>query len=354
MEALSAPSSWVSNHPDWLQAGDASQSRFKLMLVHDGYQHLDQAIKALQGRDFPSDSEVLLLSVADLFRTPLHLVGKDVEHSAQSQATRSHSRGRHKKTQALFDKLEWVSRQARARLQAAFPDWRISFEQPLDWQPNLIFLGVYGQSSIRNPGLGEIIRKMSTESNIPFIVARPQRQSESTGGPSLIAFDGPASAAAILQALQRRPTHRGSNFHLVFYKDPLMAHAERWSAGYEEPDRLWIDNQLVRTKTAIEALGHKVSRVTASGNTADAILKEAKRVDAESVLLGTGSLANLGSLSNQSIAVTVAAQADCSVEIVFSARRPRPAAALQASAIAQSIVLRKRRNEPSPGVASSI
>lgn len=356
MEALSAPTSQVSNQPSQPLAGGESQSRFRLMVVHDGYRHLDHAIEALQSRALPADTEALVLTVGDLFRTPLHLVGKEIgiARSEASAAARSRRLGRPKRTQLFFHNLEAIQRQARAKLKAAFPDWRISFEQPFGWQPNLIFLSACNQSPAGNPGLVEFIRKMSAESSVPFVVARPGSPNPLPRRLSLIAVDGPASAAAVLQSLQRGAAPKGSHFHLMFYRDPLMAHAARWSAGYEEPDREWIDSQLVRTKSAIEALGHKVSCAAAAGSSAQAILAEARRVAAESILLGTGPLACLGSLRAQSVAATVAAEAGCSVEIAFSDQQPQPAAKFPSVVAAQTIAAWKNRNDSPAGMASSM
>jgi len=354
MEALSATPNQISTQPNLLQLGGESRGRFRLMLVHDGYQHIDDAIGALRSRGLPADTEVLLLTVGDLFRASLHLVGKDIVPAGHGAATRSHSRGPHKKTQIIFHKLQSLQLHAHAKLQAAFPGWRISVEQPFGWQPNLIYLAACNQPSDRNPGLGEIIRKLSTESSIPFVVGRAPLQKQSSCRPALIAFDGPASGAAVLDTLPRYPAIRHIKFHLMFYKDPLMTHAERWGAGYEEPDREWIDRQLVRTKRAIEALGHEVTCVTVVGNTAETILAESKRIDAENILIGTGPLAALGPLSAQSIVFTVAARADCAVEAAFSGQHPRPAAKLQAIATPEIVATWQGRSGSRVGMCSSM
>ncbi len=193
MAALSVPSIRNLNSTAQIQAGGKSESRFRLMLVHDGYEHLDRVIDDLHGRNFPADSDVLLLSVSDLFRTPLHMVGKNVSHPAPRCASRVPSLPSYRKTKAFFDKLESVKRQAHAKLQAAFPHWEISFERPLGWQPDLIYLGAQNQSSVANPGFGEIIRKISNESTVPVIVLGQQPDDRSVSRPEVFAFGGPAS-----------------------------------------------------------------------------------------------------------------------------------------------------------------
>lgn len=331
MEALSSPSSRVSMDPYQLRTASAWRSRFRLMLLHDGHQHIDQAIDFyLKSRSFPSDSEVLLLSVSDLFRAPLHLAGKEPV-AAPGAAGRVFSLPKYKKAQAFFDKLGSVQRQTREKLQAAFPGWDIRFDRPLVWHPDVIFLAAFDLSARSHSGYAEIIRKLSSEASVPLIIAR-QAERRSRSRFSAVVFDGPASANALLKALAQRPADRGGELYLMFYQDPMLSPAERWSAGYEEPDQSRVDTQLVKTRKAIEALGHKVSCVNVVGNTAQAILQEAKRVEAESILLGTAPLTAAGSLGLQSVAAAVAAQAECPVEIVFSRQKLQPTATLKAVA----------------------
>jgi|GEM_PF-4437663 len=353
MEALSAASS-LFNHPVQVHAAEGSESPFKLMLVHDGYERIHPLIDDLKTCGFPANTEVLLLSVGDLFRTPLHLIGTTGGSLDYRAATRIRSLVSYRQNQEFLNKLDLAKREAYAELVSAFPHWHISSRQTLGWQPDLIFFGAYNRSLVQNPGLAEIIRKINAESNIPFRVARPRPPMSKSPGALMIAFDSPPSAVAVLTALRCRLMNRGIPVHLMFYLDPLTAQAQRWSAGYEEPDREWIDSQLVRTKRAIEAFGYSVSCVNTVGNTAQTILNEAKRIGAESILLGTRPLQKLGDLSWQSIAIVVGTQAECSVELVFAAPQERLATTLHAVASSKATARREGTSRPCDGSVTSL
>jgi nucleotide-binding universal stress UspA family protein len=170
-----------------------------------------------------------------------------------------------------------------------------------------------------------MIRKLVTESQFSLRVLPGQSQIWPFRRPTLVAFDGPESAKAILTALPRRPLARGCEVQLLFCTKPLKSDAVRATAELAEPDGESIARQLLQTKAAIEALGNRVSSLGPIGNRAQAILDEAKRVDAECILIGNGQRDILSDLVGQSVAATVTANATCPVEIISA--RPEDQAA---------------------------
>ena len=185
METLSVPSYRVSdivgrsasNHPGHAGAAGEPQNRFRLMLVHDGYQNLDQLIEDLKGCGYPDDTEILLLSAAELFRAPLHLAGN---YATNPEPLAWTPKLTYWKTHGRWDKLNPAARRARGKILAAFPHWKITFNQPLGWQANLIVIGTHHKSSIDNCGLAEMIRKITSESKIPFRVAGAPSQDDAS------------------------------------------------------------------------------------------------------------------------------------------------------------------------------
>ena len=349
MEALSSSPNEILTQPRLLQCGGDWNRPFRLMLVHDGIQCVHRAIDNLQSLDLPRKTEVLLLSISELFRTPLHLAGRSDVPSAFVRVNPGAILPKYKKTQAFFDHLEFVTRQAQARLHAAFPHWEIRFERPLAWQPDLVYFCPFDPSSVSELGLIELIRKMSEESNIPLIVGR--RQADRAAGQRflVVVFDGGASAGAVSKELARWPIDQESELYLILFKDRLMSAAERWMSGYQEADCEWLDSELDKTRKAIEALGHRVSCMNVVGNTAHAILQEANRVEARNILLAIGDSAGM-----QTIAATVAAQAGCTVKIVFSGERPTPPKAARSAAGRQHAARWKSTSESRSSLSAAI
>lgn len=312
MESTATPSQRAENCPT---QHSAPKHSFRLMLVHDAYQHLDQQIDDLKRCLLPADTEVLMISVAELFRAPLRFSAR-IANNQYELMDGTRSRSTWTKPYECWDKLNPGARQARAKMLAAFHSWSITFEQPLAWQPNLIVIGAQGQLSAHRRNLVELAGKITYEANISFRIARPYSQLRTLPRSSVIAFDSAASLASILKTLARCPSGHVIDIALMFYRDRLVAQAERWSPDYEESDREWMVSQLVRAKTAIESLGYRVRVVPTAASTAQAILHETHNLGAEDIILGTAPLGVLGKLGGQSLALTVAIEADCSVQIV--------------------------------------
>ena len=135
METLSAPSSRVSdvvgrpasNYPSDAGVANEPQNRFRLMLVHGGYQNLDQLI-----------------------------------------------------------------------------DLEDTFDRPLGWQANLIVIGTNHKSSLDNRGLAEMIRKITSESKIPFRVVGVHSQDDALASPADCSM-GVIGAAPQVQREELRP-----------------------------------------------------------------------------------------------------------------------------------------------------
>lgn len=324
--ALSSPlANHVATHGEPYRTSPMppSHGRFRLLLIQDHKQPI--AIDDLASGGFPANAEVLLLTLPALFRShPYH------ENQTKSEIG---STG--------FLKLELAARQTRTALLAAFPLWdvetavssrsdQVVIAEASRWQPDLIVFGAMNATAHKSRAFRSLLRKLVTECHFPIRVTRANSQIWSFLRPALIAFDGADSAAAILTALRNRRLAKGSDVKLLFCAEPLNANATTSSDGFAEPRREWIAEQLVQTKIAIEAMGHKVSSVALVGNTAQAILDEARRADAEAILIGKGSKDVLSDLVAQSVAATVAANAACSVEIICG--RPQTAGLSQAIA----------------------
>lgn len=307
------------------QESFAQEQRYRVLLVHEHDQPLDNEITDLQSCGLPANTEAMIFTVTALHKLLLHWT--EVGNGALSIENRQSHRSRGDSTA----KLKLASSQARAKLLTAFPLWNIHntvsakprremIEQALLWQPDLIVIAEANPSITRSRAFRGIMRKLVTEANFSLRVSRPQEQIWSFRRPTVIAFDGSASADAVSNALTRRPWCQGREIKLFFCMEAVKPDAARSNNSHAAPDREQIARLLLQTKIAIEALGHRVSSLVSIDNTAQAILEEARRVDAEGIFIGNGTRGVLADLVAQSVAATVAANAPCPVEIVCRAR----------------------------------
>lgn len=305
-----------------------SHQRFRLMIVHDDSRLIENAIDDLGNCGLPANTELLLLAAPQLF-----------------PASVNEARSQHPGSPGTFTdataELELATNQARAKLLAAFPLWEVQssvsfrtsqvvIEEAARWQPDLIVIGSANPSGPKSRAFRSLLRKLVTESHFPIRVSRADPQIWSFRRPILIAFDGASGAQAVVNSLKRRKTTGDREIKLLFCAEPLSGDGVTSSEGFAEPKREWIAGQLVQTKMAIEAMGCRVNSVGFVGNTAQAILEQAQRMDAESIILGKGDHDVLTDLVAQSVAATVAANAGCPVEIVCA----KPERASTAPAIA--------------------
>lgn len=330
MESLANRTTLCAGEPaSWFPADISTSNRFKLLLVHSTYRNFDQEIGDLQSCGIPTATEARLINVPHLFRFWHH-----------NDDTRTNRPDRYSE---WLQELELSVRQARAKLMAAFPTWEVQssvslspsqawMEQALGWEPNLIFFGLANQASARSRAFRSNLRKLVTELNFSVRVARRSSLIWSFRRPVVIALDGPASAAAIVAVLKRRQVARGSDVRLLFYTEALQTGAVRSTSACAEPDRESIAKQLLQTQSAIEALGYRVSLLPPIAKTAETILDETGRIDAECLFLGRGTQDLLRDLISRSLAATVAANAPCSVEIVCTDRRAQTTEAVQGTA----------------------
>lgn len=302
-------------HPDTDSMPGRSQDPFRLLLVHSGDRNLTREIADLQSCGLPANTEALVLTVPDPFNSSPYQLDARIE----SRRNASHQ------------ELELASRLACKELLAAFPLWSVQsaassrpdravLENALRWQPDLVTLGLTDKSAATSRAFRGLLRKLVTESRISVRAQRAPAHIWSFRRPIVIAFDGRASADAVLRALRRRRIAPGSEVKLLLCNDSPNADAVPSKQPHAGRHSEWIASQLLHAKATIEPLGYRVSSLIPIDNTAQAILNEAKRVDAECILIGKAPRDVLGDLAAQSVAASVVANADCSVEIACPSR----------------------------------
>lgn len=302
-------------HPDTDSMAGRSQEPFRLLLVHGCDRTLTREIADLQSCGLPANTEALVLTVPDPFNSSPY----QIDTRSDSPRNASHQ------------ELELASQLARKELLAAFPLWNVQsaassrpdravLEHALSWQPDLVILGLTDKSAARSRAFRGLLRKLVTESRISVRAQRAPAHIWSFRRPIVIALDGRASVDAVLTALRRRRIAPGSEVKLLLCSDSPGTDAVPSKQPHAGRHSEWIASQLLHAKAAIEPLGYRVSSLVPIDNTAQAILAQAQRIDAEAIIIGKAPRDVLGDLAAQSVAASVVANADCSVEIACASR----------------------------------
>lgn len=328
--------------PDrWEQRKTETASRFKLLVLHDGYREFGYEIADLQKAGLPADSEVEILTVADLLLPPLYLADGDTPDLGYYCDTRIGGQYGLAYVSEIFHIMDKSSRSARAKLQAAFPDWNVrntvSAELPsravvdkaVRWRPDLVVIGSANLTWMERRGLRRLTQRLIAETRCSVRIVRPPRVASEMPTRIMIGFDASTQAAAALAAVGQRRWAAGSEAYLVSCVEPLITDEVNWAHDYIELDRRRAEQELAMAKTLLEESGLKVTTMIPIGDPAQSMIEEAKRLNVESIFLGSRELGLIGSLLFRSVSTHVATRAECSVEIARAAPEPQPRAVEQ-------------------------
>lgn len=309
--------------------------RFKLLLLHDGLQEFGYEIADLRRACLPADTEVEILTVVDLFMPPLYLTDGDTPDMGYYFDNRISGQHGMRNTSELFHAMEKTSRGAREKLLAAFPTWKVRrsvsaelaaravLDKAVRWQPDLVVLGSNPLNWIERRGLRRLTQRLTAEARCSVRVVRPPHRDAATPQRIMIAFDGSKHAYAALEAVRRRSWADGAEAYLVSCIEPLITDEFDWAHDYLEADRCRMETELAKATVLLKNSGLRVSTLVPIGNPAQSLVDEARRLNIESIFLGTRGLGLLGSLLTTSVSAAVASRADCSVEITRAPREPQ-------------------------------
>jgi nucleotide-binding universal stress UspA family protein len=291
----------------------------KVLIAYDGLECSDAALDDLKRAGLPEVLQAIVVTVTDVVlpapidqndgdSAPTNHI-REVEHYARDHAEK------------VINAARRTAERGARRLRTDFPKWDIQAEVHCEapaWSlvkigyrdhPGLIVVGshrlfVAGGRLI----LGSISQRVLYEARCSVRVARC---SDRRQGPVRIAvgFNGTSHADAAVDAVAARAWPDGTEVRVISAREP--ADSIRLSAALER----------------LRAAGLTASHTFKSGNPAHLLLREAEEWDADSIFLGTNDVHGYQHLLHGSIAATVAARAQCSVEIVRPEVAPNQLAA---------------------------
>ena len=148
----------------------------KVLIGYDGSEHSDAAIDDLRLAGLPRDSEVRILSVADLLMSSPELseiIGEALPssrvlsglHTAQTHAER------------VTDQANDAASRALERIRDLFPHWNVRadvkvgtpgwvlIDEASEWNADLVVVGSHGHSSLKRLFLGSVSKRIVTDSH---------------------------------------------------------------------------------------------------------------------------------------------------------------------------------------------
>jgi len=282
----------------------------KLLIAYDGSTCSDGALEDLKRAGLPEHLEAVVMSVAALVFLPDDQLADDemVSPAAAAMVSDLQKGAR----QALQNARE-IAEQGTKRVKENFAGWTVSclaegeapawalIKTAANLHVDLIVTGAHRHSSVGGRLiLGSVSQRVLYEADCSVRLARCSFQQHDGPVRMVVGFDGSTESQAAVDGLALRTWPEGSEVRIVTAGD-----AVELGAQHEK----------------LRAAGLIATEVTRPGDAAHVLIHEAEEWGADSIFVGTRNLHGLRHLLRGSVASAVAAQAQCSVEVVRPARR---------------------------------
>lgn len=309
----------------------------KILIGYDGSECADAALDDLMQAGLPATGEFHLMSVAEVWLPPPPPSSYEIiEEARHANSPAELHRDFSKHCAAAKEALALVER-ARDRLQAGFPDWKVTADSSCgspawelvakadEWKPDLIVVGSHGRTALGRFILGSVSQRVLTEALCSVRIARGRLDEPNSPVRIIVGTDGSPASEEALRAVAARQWPPRSEVKVVMVDDPLAPEflgklipplGEALEEDRQE-ERAWVEKISKQSLEIFHGTGIKVTYAVKEGDPKQELCKAAEEWNADCVFVGSAGFSNrferfvLGSIS-----AAVAARAHCSVEVV--------------------------------------
>lgn len=269
----------------------------RVLIGHDGSSYADAALEDLKRAGLPERVEALVVTVGEPpvvypFASP-----EIVESVFAGEKVRSIVDHANRQAAASLSEEKSFAQNAASQLSLCFPSWRVQSEvvtgrpanelirKAREWEAELIVVGTQGLSALGRLILGSVSQEVVKDAHCSVRVGRGTTKADRAGVRVLVGLDLSRSAEQVLRRILQRSWPAGTELRVVTGD----TNSQRW-----QPDGVFRD---------IFVGDLRVSAAAVKGDTEEVLLAEARRMEADCIVIGSGLAA-------------IAANAECSVEIV--------------------------------------
>jgi nucleotide-binding universal stress UspA family protein len=308
--------------------------RMKILIAYDGSSHADAALDDLVRAGMPQEAEALVISVADVWMWP---PPTDDARGLRAEELDiiSLNKARAQSEQAV-EEARKLAIQASERVKAAFPLWKVDAEgygdspawavikKAEEWGADLVVVGSQGRSALSRLILGSVSQKVLYEAHCSVRVARANSERRDSPPRIIIGVDGSPGAEAAVDAVAVRNWPVGTEVHLITALGSSMVPAWKLIQEYAQSEQVWAHQMLESLAAGMLGTGLKVSTFVRQGDPKRVLLDEAEKWQADSIFVGARGLRRIERFLLGSVSAGVAAQANCSVEVVRTPEASSP------------------------------
>lgn len=270
----------------------------RVLIGHDGSSYADAALEDLKRAGLPERVEALVVTVGEPPAVFPLASPEIVEQKFAGERVRSIVDHANRQAAAALSEEQRSAQNAAAKLSSFFPSWHVQSEvvtgrpanelirKAREWDAALVVVGTQGLSALGRFILGSVSQEVVKDAHCSVRVGRSSTAKADRAGSKVLVGLELSRADHVLQRILQRSWPAGTELRVV--------------TGDESTPRGWQSNGVFRD---IFVGDLRVSAATFAGDTQEILLDEARRMEADCIVIGSALAA-------------VAANAECSVEIL--------------------------------------
>lgn len=289
------------------------RQKMKILIAYDGSNCADAALDDLKRAGLPREAQVVVMSVAELWRPPssyefLEPTGTERPPGGEKEALA-------------------LAKRAGEHIKLKFPAWEVAaqsvsgsparevIDKAEKWKPDLIVVGSHGRTALGRFFLGSVSQKVVNEAQCSVRVARGRAAESNAPLRIVMAVDGSPGAEAAVRVVAGRGWPQKTEVRLITSIGPFY---HMTGAAIAEEEK-YAQEMQKKAELELREAGLEVSTHVTGDDPKQAIVQEAERWKADCIFVGTSGQGRLGRLLLGSVSTAVVTRAHCSVEVVRAA-----------------------------------
>jgi nucleotide-binding universal stress UspA family protein len=283
----------------------------KILIAHDGSDFADAILYDLRYAGLPLCAEVAVITMAE---PEYFLVGK--------------------KTEGVVGWLNYKLIEARSsarltrdRIRAEFPRWDVTFEARLaapsheiigkvvEWNPDLVIIGQHGRAGSKRAGLGRVAKRLFKEVNCSLRIARARKSPHDSPPRIIIPLAASQNPEATARVVTSRLWPPRTEVMLVADIGPILSEMQL-ACGILDLQVGAIMEVLRPVEQKLRSANLLVTPEIMAGLSATDVIETARRWRADCVFIGAEKMGFLERMFCGDSVSSIAARAECSVEVV--------------------------------------
>ena len=309
-KAAAAPPGWRRGEQS--EAAERNESiEMKVLIAYDGSDFADAILDDLRYAGLPPSAEVLVITIAE---PEYILVGKNAEGVAGWLSYR-------------LIEARSLAKSARDRIRRDFTGWNVTFEariahppqeiirKVVEWNPDLVIIGQDGSSGSKRSGRGRVNKRLFKEANCSVRIARALNRPHNTTPRVVIPIAATQDPIGLAQVITSRIWPPRTEVKLIASIGPILSEMQivYGFMDAQEGAVMKIQRQVAKELQSANLL---VSTEVTADFPATGVIEIARRWRADCVFVWAEEMNFFEKMICGDFVASVAARAECSVEVV--------------------------------------